>query len=501
MKHMLFFLIALALVLRLPLLTGSFWLDEAAQALEVTRPWHQQLQIVDDFQPPLMHLLLHMAQYVSHAEWWLRLWGALIPGVLTVALTFKLGKKVATPLIGIVAALLVATSSLHVFFSQELRPYALPAFFAILTWYYLLTQKELSSKSQIGFVLGTAAGLYSSYLYPFVLVGQGLFQLATSAEQRKQFVLLVSAALLLFAPWVPSFLDQLQAGQQLRSDLPGWEVVVSTPQLKVLPLTLGKFFYGIVNIDLNLLFILPILALVVVIIFNLHKPLVSITNPEQRFLFGLLCWSFGSILVAWIISFWIPVVQPKRVLYALPAMYLFISYVLLFHLEPVIKKQRAPITLNFKQKLSLFAVAGLLVVNMAGLAQYYGNPHLQRENWRSLIAEMHHRYPAEESIAVFSFPEPFAPFRWYTSEYPSLATEKLTTTAVPDLADQLKPVIEYQYVLVFDYLRDLTDPGNLVPATIESFGFQEVELIDYPNIGFVRVYSKQTTITADASRN
>ena len=501
MKYFLLFIVALALVLRLPQLTGSFWLDEAAQALEVTRPWHQQLNIVDDFQPPFMHVLLHIAQYASHSEWWLRLWGALIPGLLTVALTYQLGKKAAAPVIGAAAAILVATSSLHVFYSQELRPYMLPALFASFTWYLLLTNTKLKPKSQLAFVLATAAGLYSSYLYPFVIIGQALFQLATSAQERKQFLLLTSFGVLLFAPWIPGFLDQLHAGQQLRSDLPGWEVVVSTPQLKVLPLTLGKFIYGIVPIDLNVWYILPIILIGALVLTNLHKPLAAISKSEQRFLFGLVCWSLGSILVAWLVSFWIPVVQPKRVLYALPALYLFVTHLLLFHLEPVIKKQRAPIRFTVKQRLSIYAVAGLLVINLAGLTRYYADPQLQRENWRSLISEMHQRYPAEKSIAVFSFPEPFAPSRWYTDSYPTVSTGKLTTAAVPDLADQLKPVIEYEYVLVFDYLRDLTDPDNHVPITLESFGFKQVELIDYPNIGFVRVFSKSPTVTAYAHRH
>ena len=89
----LYLILFLAFILRLPLLNGSFWMDEAAQALEIIRPLSQQLDIVADFQPPLLHLILHFAQYFSHAEWWLRTIGALIPGLVTIFFSYKLAEK------------------------------------------------------------------------------------------------------------------------------------------------------------------------------------------------------------------------------------------------------------------------------------------------------------------------------------------------------------------------------------------------------------------------
>jgi hypothetical protein len=67
-NYLLISLILIGLFLRLPLLTGSFWLDEAAQALESTRPIGQQLALDHDFQPPLYHFLVHLMSYASHQE-------------------------------------------------------------------------------------------------------------------------------------------------------------------------------------------------------------------------------------------------------------------------------------------------------------------------------------------------------------------------------------------------------------------------------------------------
>ena len=106
----------LGLLLRLPHLHASFWLDEAAQALESYRPLAQQLQITDDFQPPLLHLLTHASISICQKEWWLRTTGALIPGMLTIIGTYALGKKIAGKKVALASSLLLATSSFHLFF-------------------------------------------------------------------------------------------------------------------------------------------------------------------------------------------------------------------------------------------------------------------------------------------------------------------------------------------------------------------------------------------------
>jgi hypothetical protein len=55
---------------------------------------------------------------------------------------------------------------------------------------------------------------------------------------------------------------------------------------------------------------------------------------------------------------------------------------------------------------------------------------------------------------------------------------------------KLRTITNYRYVLVFDYLRDLTDPTNALEPAIESLGFTGRGVMDYPNIGFVRIYSQ-----------
>lgn len=242
----------LAVVLRIPLLNGSFWLDEAAQALESARPLSQQLDIAADFQPPLIHLLTFATIRVSHQEWWLRTWTALIPGLLSIFFTFLIGKRLHSPKAGLIAAALLSTSSFHIFYSQELRPYALPLLWGTVSWWLLLSWLDTAKRKQLVWLtIVTILGLYSSFLYPFLLLAQLGWGFWQTKNNRGTLLASFCISALGFAPWLPMFMKQLEAGGMVRTQLPTWASVVSTPQLKIFGLLIGKFLFGVLNIELT----------------------------------------------------------------------------------------------------------------------------------------------------------------------------------------------------------------------------------------------------------
>ncbi|MBU0576696.1 hypothetical protein KJ654_03470, partial [Patescibacteria group bacterium] len=123
--------------------------------------------------------------------------------------------------------------------------------------------------------------------------------------------------------------------------------------------------------------------------------------------------------------------------------------------------------------------------------QYHLNVRYQRENWRSLYQEIAKNYPVSETVLLFSYPAPFSPWVWYDQEnYPVVTTGKLYIKNVMALSSITKSVNDYRYVLLFDYLRDLTDPDDQLRTELWSLGFHEINTLDYPNIGFVRVFSR-----------
>jgi len=497
MKWLIFIILAFGFFWRLPLLTGSFWLDEAAQALESDRPLSQQLQIRDDFQPPLLHLLVHFELLISRSEWWLRLGASFIPGLLTIFVTYKIGEKIANKQVGLLAAFLLSSSSFHVFYSQELRPYALPAFLASLSWLILIHltdhKKTIDKKKLFCFFLVTSAGLYTSYLYPFLLMAQISY---VFFFHKKIFVSILSvtvAAGMTFLPWLPSFLGQLQAGQSLRQNLPGWQEVVSFDQLKSLLLIFGKFSFGVLDLQSNLFFLATscffISAIGILFLPQLKKMFKDSEHPPILFL----SWLVLPIAFAWLISFFVPVLQPKRVLYCLPAFYLFLSW-LIFYKHPSSK--------IFFKVLPILLITVLVSINIFSSIAYFTQAKYQREDWRGLHQDIVNRYSSPKSIAVFAFPAPFAPWQWYDDEtFATFATGELTTDATTSIQNS-QQLTEFRYILIFDYLRDLTDPQNKVLTQLTQYGYHEVDRITpSTSLGFVRIYAKSSDVVGLLDRS
>ena len=483
-QHSLIILIlVLALGLRLPLLNGSFWLDEAAQALESSRPWSQQLDIAGDFQPPLIHLILFFALKVSVAEWWLRTIAALTPGLITIWASYELGKRLVNQKAGVIASLLLATSSFHIFYSQELRPYSLPTMWAILSWLPLLKAVQLKKFSRphwFNYTLLTLLGVYSSYLYPFFWIAQFLWIAWQERHKLREMIVSATFVGLGFFPWIPSFLEQLQVGSTVRERLPGWDQVVSISQIKSPALVVGKFIYGVMDIEPTLFFTTSFLLVLSTFIYLVSISLDKFKKDKALKSLQLISsWLILPLLLSWIVSFWIPVVSPKRVLFLLPAAYLLIGQVVAVGRKKTQKRWGTIL-------ISLF-----LSLNMWGVLQYHLNPNYQRENWRSLHQEILVNYSPEETILLFSYTNPFAPWKWYDQDnYPTLSTGKFYIKNAQQLPDLVKTITEYKYILLFDYLRDLTDPDDQLREELWSLGFHEINTLDYPNIGFVRVFSR-----------
>lgn len=478
-------ILALALLVRLPLLNGSFWLDEAAQALEVTRPWYQQLDIVADFQPPLLHLLLHLAHYLSHAEWWLRAVGALLPGLLSIWISFRLGHRFFSTQVGTLTALLLATNTFHIYYSQELRPYMLPTLWAVVSTYFLfiLWEKKPSKRAQLGFALSTLLGLLSMYVYPFVLFGQLLTTLVFFRKKSTQVVIPTAVAALGWLPLTPLFLSQLAAGRAVQTDLPGWSTAVSSPQLKALPLTIGKWVYGVTPLDMTAWVVLSFVTLVILGAVVFWRTRGSWDTPTR----ALMLLVVSALLSSWLFSFWIPVVQPKRLLTLQPLFFLLISHFSLLTM------QKKPHLLSIRHPGCLLALV-LLGVNLISLHRYWTDPSLQRENWRSLYTNIQANHSASDTVVVFSFPEPFAPWVWYERNLhlddpilPTLNTGRLTVdeAAIDTLRASTAP---FDSVLFFDYLTDLTDADGRLRTAILSQGREETIPYDSPGIGFVRKF-------------
>ncbi|MEZ4771368.1 MAG: hypothetical protein R2844_23490 [Caldilineales bacterium] len=141
-----------ALLLRLiGLGSKDLWQDEGTSIYYAQLPLHTLYWSLCDPHPPGYYLALRVALALGRSEWWIRLPSAL-GGVLAVLLTYVQARVVLHPLpnatprrvthAALLAAGLVAVSPLHVWYSQEARPYALLSALALAmtasgTWWWL----------------------------------------------------------------------------------------------------------------------------------------------------------------------------------------------------------------------------------------------------------------------------------------------------------------------------------------------------------------------------
>ena len=131
-RYALLAIVLVASALRLPTLgTQSLWFDEAATWSQVEGTLGDLfIRTSADNYPPLYNILAWLAvQVLGDAEWVLRLPAALL-AVANVPLLYLLGRRIAGPSAGLLAAALLALSAYHVWYSQEARMYSLLAFAA-----------------------------------------------------------------------------------------------------------------------------------------------------------------------------------------------------------------------------------------------------------------------------------------------------------------------------------------------------------------------------------
>lgn len=481
MKRMPWFLVwglMLALALRLPLLTQSLWMDEAAQVLESARPWSQQLALAYDFQPPLFHLVVAAMVRLGHAEWWLRL-AALVPGLGAIGLSVAAVQRWSGRSVARLAMLFVAVSSLHVFYSQELRPYALSAFWVALA-FYAWVRYEGQRSWWLVLTAAITGALYTSYVAVFSLPSLMACTLLWKRRWWYRVFAAASVAALFFGAWFPGLLQQLQVGSELRTTLPSWSALVSFSQMQALPLTLAKFLVGVWRVDVRLRDAVmvggPFLLAGVLAVRALQREIPSLLRTEvpRWLLWWLLC--AATLGTTWLFSFVTPIVAPKRLLFLLPWFFAALA---------AIPYER---TWRWARTLLLLACFTWQVV---GLGAYWLMPSLQREPWREVVATMSDRFEAADTAVVFAFDEPFAPWRWY--EHPKFAeflTGKRVLTSADDIRSQFALIGRYRYVLVFDYLRDVTDPYRVIDAVLRERGFEAVGTIDGGVMGFVHIWER-----------
>jgi mannosyltransferase len=355
----------------------SLWMDEVLTILSSHTSFDRILfdPPVDPNVPPLYYLLMGALKGFGDGEIALRLPSALA-GVLSVPLLYSvatnwLGRS------GILATLLLAVSPLHVWYSQEARPYALLIFLALLAVRFL--QHALASPrslwARIAFAITCAAAFYVHTVALAFVAALALYVLlVASGSERRHWLATFAAVALMSMPGVyllvripptvsanPFYLfSPTHVAYTLWTFATGYSLGPNLIELRT---------EGMAGIRRNLLLIVPIMGLFSTL---LALGLVHLWRSRRDALAALGLWMALPIafviLGAWVTS------HPYNVRYTLlalpPTLMLLASGTRFITLRPV----------------RIGATALLLIYSAGALWNYYTDPRYYRDDNRGAAA-------------------------------------------------------------------------------------------------------------------
>lgn len=175
-----FIILAGALILRLHYLGKyTLWYDEAIAALNYPLAFNPFSSLAGLFSPEYLDKNLdYLAFYnLIFVPLWQKFFGnsdlalrfsSVIFSCLSIFFLYVLGKKVFSEKTAVLAAALLAISPYHIFYSQELRPYAAGCFFTMVLLYLFLRAAETNKAKY--WIFYSAACIVTIYFQAFSLI-------------------------------------------------------------------------------------------------------------------------------------------------------------------------------------------------------------------------------------------------------------------------------------------------------------------------------------------
>ncbi len=411
-------IVALGLALRLFRLGHqSLWLDEVLSVQSASLPVFQILfdPAVDRNFPPLHNLLVHpMIRAFGASEAAVRL-PSVLAGVAGIPLAYGVARCWLGTGAGLMSALLLALSPLHVWYSQEARPYALfvALGLASLRFAQQVRARPAALGTQAGLVLCATALLYTHVLALPFLAFLALYGLAGPGwPERGRWVLLIGLVALLGGPQLYEFFQTPPT-------------VSGNPDYRFNPVHLGYTFWAFAagfSIGPSLLELRRGMPAVLE-----HLPLMV---PALGLLAGLSTlgvwelWRRHRATLGWIAG-WVAFPMAFAVLGAVLSDHPYnVRYVLLA-LPAFLMVLAAAVTGRAPVSLRLVGAGLLAGLFAASLAGHYADPRYQREDNRGAAAYLNANVAPEDLVLVS------APYTLLALEHYGLRPELVVRTYPP----------------------------------------------------------------------
>ena len=446
----------------------SLWYDEGVTATLAQRTLAELTQwTARDIQPPLYYYVVWgWGRVAGWSEWSLRFpaafWGVLATPLLAMIAQRLTGCR----WISLLAALLVATHPLLVYYSQEARMYTMLVTLTLLAGYGLLRlgdSDQTKWRAWLGYGLSASMALYTHYFAFFLLLALGIAFLLEHFARQKFAVAIRTPRLLGFAvthllialgylAWIgPVF-------QQLSSDTSYWQGRLKL--WEALRSVAFRFTSGETVLEATgkpLLFAHVLLTLFLLGVVGWHA---RTQPPIRRTLLYVLCWLAIPLAGVLGLAAFVPKFNARYVLIALPGLLLLWSS----GIGLLLRQRSVPVIGRV-----LGVLCGLLIIASFGIANrnWFVDPAFTKAQWREVATYVRtHAQPDEAVVLVSGHSWPI--WDYYASDLPAIRLpdlEILDVNAVLDFAntgDVLRTRLAHKKgVWLVNWQADVVDPNGI----------------------------------------
>ncbi len=422
----------------------SLWYDETVSAFLASRPTLDLIaHTARDIHPPGYYLLLHFwTMIVGNTEFALAFL-SLIFGVLIIPLTYLLARYLVNKTVATWSLLLVTFSPYHVWYAQEVRMYTLGAALglavALCGLYALAGSATLDKLEQkldllklkkpgtihfwLGYLILATIGLYVLYYFAFLLVVFNLFFLIYTLLpkiRRPAFLaLLLANGLLVVAyfPWLP-----IAWRQATNPPVPPWRT-----QNDLTAIILESWSALSLGQSVEPVTVWPILLLTLGL-FSLglyYLSRATSLHPRLRPSLFLPAYTFGPLLLIYLLSFLTPLYHVRYIFTYSPAFYLILGAGLVW------------LTNHTRLWSALVAISLLLLASLFSIYQLHFNPRYRTDDYRTAVNFIQsHWQPGDVILANAGYT--YTAFLYYAN-FSHLKHQRLVPYQPP--ADLRQPLI------------------------------------------------------------
>ncbi len=407
----------LALLLRAARLDFQpLWWDEGYSVWFAHQPLGDMLRLTAlDIHPPLYYALLGgWSQLFGLGPVALR-WLSVAAGVAAVPLIYLVGDWLSGRRVGLAAAFLLAINPFHIYYSQEVRMYALVALLSLLAigtagrWLGLGRRIRGDIRPAgwgwlAGYVAAITLALYSQYYAAFLLAGLAvaggvvLWRRQAGRERSLLWLAAQGGAVLFFLPWI------LYAAPKLVPYV-SQKIVADSDQplglLQYLARHLAAYSAGHLEGPLASWWPLGLLGVILLAIGLIRLARRRPLEQGHALVLGFLAITLSVVLgLGWLINLGYPFFPDRGerlLLLGLPAFILLLAATWVPP-DPVRSPGQRIVVLPPRGPLSRLFVAGLALLAALSLAAFYTVPRYADEDYRPLIGQVTQWGRAEDTV-------------------------------------------------------------------------------------------------------